>query len=194
MDCEKTGKLIYTLRKQSNLTQKQLADALNISDKAVSKWERGLGCPDVSLLVELSALLGTGIEEILKGRMAMQDIVGGNMKKLKFYFCPNCFNTLTAFGEASISCCGKKIECLTPKKADDAHMLNIETIEDEYFITANHTMTKEHFISFSALVTGDKIHMIKHYPEWDMQTYIPKLGHGYLYWHCTNHGLFYKII
>ena len=55
MDCEKIGKLIRSLRRERGLTQLGLAEQMHISDKAVSKWERGLGCPDVSLLPELSA-------------------------------------------------------------------------------------------------------------------------------------------
>ena len=49
MDCEKIGKLIYSLRTERKLTQKKLAEYMNISDKAISKWERGLGCPDVEI-------------------------------------------------------------------------------------------------------------------------------------------------
>ena len=50
MDHNKVGKLILSLRKEKGLTQKELADAMNLSDRTVSKWERGLGCPDVSLV------------------------------------------------------------------------------------------------------------------------------------------------
>ena len=52
MDCSKIGKLIYNLRKEKDMTLKQIADLMNISDKTISKWERGLGCPDISLLPE----------------------------------------------------------------------------------------------------------------------------------------------
>ena len=75
MNCDKTGKLIARLRKEKNMTQKQLADAMNISDKAISKWERGLGCPDVSLLPELSQLLGVNIEEILAGEIELNETI-----------------------------------------------------------------------------------------------------------------------
>ena len=108
MDCENIGKLIYTLRKQKALTQKQLEDLMNISDKAISKWERGQGCPDVSLLPELSQLLGVNIEGLLAGEIALNETPGGNMKKIKFYVCPQCNNLITATGDAGISCCGKK--------------------------------------------------------------------------------------
>ena len=67
MDKEKTGQLITELRKEKGLTQKQLADALNITDKAVSKWERGLSFPDISMLEPISELLGVSIMEILAG-------------------------------------------------------------------------------------------------------------------------------
>lgn len=67
MDYYKIGQFIAERRKQLNLTQKQLGEKLNVTDKAVSKWERGLGCPDVSILGELSEVLQVGIGEILNG-------------------------------------------------------------------------------------------------------------------------------
>ncbi len=67
MDKEKTGQLITTLRKEKGLTQKQLADALNVTDKAVSKWERGLSFPDISMLEPISELLDISITELLAG-------------------------------------------------------------------------------------------------------------------------------
>lgn len=73
MDCSKVGNLIRALRNEKAMTQRQLADAMNISDKTISKWERGLGCPDVSLLPELSSLLGVDIEKILSGELNPND-------------------------------------------------------------------------------------------------------------------------
>lgn len=67
MDYEKIGIFIAKKRKELKLTQKDLADQLKITDRAVSRWERGLGCPDISLLEELSKLLGVSILEILHG-------------------------------------------------------------------------------------------------------------------------------
>ena len=63
MDCTKTGNLIRELRLKQNMTQLQLAQQMGISDKTVSKWERGLGCPDVSLLIELAAALKVSVEQ-----------------------------------------------------------------------------------------------------------------------------------
>ena len=102
MDCEKIGKLIYSLRTERNLTQQKLAEYMNISDKTISKWERGFGCPDISLLPELSNIFGVSLENLLAGELDANDLVGGNMKKLKFYVCPSCGNLLTAITEAAI--------------------------------------------------------------------------------------------
>ena len=73
MDKEKTGQLITELRKEKGLTQKQLADALNVTDKAVSKWERGLSFPDISMLEPIAELLGVSIMEILAGERQPED-------------------------------------------------------------------------------------------------------------------------
>lgn len=194
MNCERVGKLIYSLRKEKALTQKQVADLMNISDKTISKWERGLGCPDVSLLPELSQILGVNIEEILSGTMALNETVGGNMKKVKFYICPQCGNLITATGDANISCCGKRMEPLVAAKASQSHLLNVEPVEDELYVSSSHDMKKEHYISFVAYVTGDKVFIVKQYPEWNLQFRFHKLGHGKLYFHCSNHGLFYQLI
>ena len=69
MDCEKIGKLILKLRRDRELTQKQLADKLFISDKAISKWERGLGCPDISLIPILANELGITMDSLIAGEV-----------------------------------------------------------------------------------------------------------------------------
>ncbi|MGL6107853.1 helix-turn-helix domain-containing protein [Romboutsia sp.] len=194
MDCSKIGSLIYKLRKEKNMTQKQVADAMNISDKTISKWERGLGCPDISLLPKLAEILEISVDGILSGEINLNESVGGNMNKLKFYVCPQCNNLMTATGEATISCCGKVIEALSAKKAEDEHLLDIEPVEDELFVTTKHEMKKEHYISFIAYVRGDRALIVKQYPEWDMQFRFHKQGRGRLYFYCTNDGLYYQTI
>jgi transcriptional regulator with XRE-family HTH domain len=194
MDCAKIGNLIYSLRKGQNLTQQQLAARMNISDKTISKWERGLGCPDVSLLPELSRIFDVNLEELLSGKLNANDLVGGNMKKLKFYICPNCGNLLTATADAAVSCCGKILQPRVPCKAGESDRLSVGIIENDYFISSDHEMTKEHYIAFVALLTGDSIILRKQYPEWDLQTRIPCFAHGILVWYCTQHGLFYQAV
>ena len=58
---------------------------MNISDKTISKWERGLGCPDLSLISELSEILELDIKNFLDGDLIQNDFVGGNMKNSKYY-------------------------------------------------------------------------------------------------------------
>ena len=194
MDNIKTGKLIYSFRKEKGLTQKALADFLCISDKAVSKWERGLGCPDVSFLPELSSILGAGILEILEGDLSQNDEVSGNMKNINFHICGTCGNIITSTGNASVSCCGKNLAPEEATKPDKEHELTIEPIEDEFFISSSHEMTKQHYISFVAFATSDKLVMTKLYPEWGMQTRMQKQGHGKLFYYCSGHGLFFQQI
>ncbi|MBO5337288.1 MAG: helix-turn-helix transcriptional regulator [Lachnospiraceae bacterium] len=67
MDNQKMGLFIVELRKAKQMTQKELAAKLNVTDKAVSKWERGVSCPDITLLPELAAVLGITVEELLNG-------------------------------------------------------------------------------------------------------------------------------
>ncbi|MBP3461225.1 MAG: helix-turn-helix transcriptional regulator [Bacilli bacterium] len=67
MNTEKIGKFIAQKRKEKKYTQKELALKLGVTDRAVSKWERGLGCPDISLLEDLSKILDISIVELLNG-------------------------------------------------------------------------------------------------------------------------------
>jgi len=68
MDNKMIGDFISALRKNKNFTQKDLADLLGITDKAVSKWERGAGYPDISMLKPLADVLGTSVNELLEGK------------------------------------------------------------------------------------------------------------------------------
>jgi transcriptional regulator with XRE-family HTH domain len=75
MNYEKIGRFISEKRKEKGLTQKELALKIGVTDKAVSKWERGMGCPDVSILEILADCLGVSILEILKGRIIENEII-----------------------------------------------------------------------------------------------------------------------
>lgn len=173
MDHEKTGRLIQKLRREKGLTQLQLAQKLHVSDKAVSKWERGLGSPDVSLLAGLSEALGAGIESLLCGELAPNEDTGGNMKKLRFYVCPACGAVLTSTGQATVSCCGKRLKPLAMAQAGPGQQLTVEEADGEYFI------------SFLAVLTGDSLLMKKLYPEWAMQARVPCTKGALLVWYCT---------
>lgn len=118
MDQTRTGALIRALRQNKQLTQRQLADAIGVSDKAVSKWERGCGAPDAD------------------------------------------------------------------------HRLTAELSDGEWYLTSDHPMHREHYLSFAALVNEDTVVLRRLYPEWGAQTRLPYFAHGTLLWYCTRHGLF----
>ncbi|WP_294100629.1 helix-turn-helix domain-containing protein [uncultured Ruminococcus sp.] len=190
MDNEKTGRLIRELRTQKGLTQAQLAGLINVSDKAVSKWERGLGCPDVSLLGTLSEVLEVNIDRLLEGELG-ENSEAVTMNKIKFYICEKCGSVFTSLGGGELSCCGKKLSPLELKNADEAHALKLEEVEDEWYVTCPHEMTKEHYISFIAFVSYDRVTLVKTYPEQDLAVRFPRNGAGYFCYYCTNDG-FYK--
>ncbi len=81
MDAKKIGKFIYQIRTEKRMTQKELAEQINVTDKAVSKWENGEGCPDVSLLPVLSKVLNVEILDLLEGNLPLEN----TNKKIYFY-------------------------------------------------------------------------------------------------------------
>lgn len=194
MDQEKTGLLIRELRTKQHLTQCELAEKIGVSDKAISKWERGCGAPDVSLLPVLAESLKVDIQALLQGDLNENAHSSGNVKKIKVFLCPKCHNLVFSFEQAQISCCGEKLAPLIPKKAEDKDRLSVEPMDGEWYITADHEMSREHYVSFAAFLTGDTLIVRKLYPEWNMETRIPFFAHGTLWWYCTKHGLFYQNI
>ena len=194
MDQVKTGELIRCFRLKMGLTQKELAERINVSDKAVSKWERGNGCPDVSLLSALAEIFGTDIRILLAGEIDKNESEKGNMKDLKFYVCSECGNIITAASEAAVTCCGIRLAAAEPEKAGSGDMLNVEDIGGEWFVSSGHPMTKENYISFAAYVSDSSVMMFRQYPEWDMHFTIPMYRSGRLVWYCTDRGLLYQDI
>ena len=194
MDNTKVGSLIRNLRKEHHMTQLQLAEKMHISDKTVSKWERGMGSPEVSLIAQLSSIFEVDLQGLLSGELNRNQAASGNIRRMKFYVCPDCGNLVMALAGTSVFCCGRKLKEMVPAKAAAPEGLHVEIIENDYFITADHEMTKEHYISFVAFLASDTLVFKKQYPQWDLQARIPMLSHGRLMWYCSRHGLFYQDI
>ena len=114
------------------------------------------------------------------------------MLRSLFYVCPVCGNAVHTLGNALVSCCGITLPVLEAEEADDDHAVTVENVEDERFVTIHHLMTKEHYISFIAYVTSDRLQLVKLYPEGNAQTRLQICGMGYLYYYCNRHGLFRK--
>ena len=188
-----TGSTIKQLREARNMTQAELAEMIGVSSKTVSKWETAKGLPDISLLQPLAQALGISVIELMNGEHISNKNISANMLRSKFYVCPVCGNAVHALGNTVVSCCGITLPPLEAEEADADHLLIIEDVEDEHFITVCHPMTKAHYISFVAFVTSDRLQMVKLYPEGNAQTRLQLRGMGYLYYYCNQHGLFKKI-
>ena len=189
MDAYITGTTIKQLREQKALTQAQLADILGITAKAVSKWETAKGLPDITLIEPLAAALGVSVAELMAGAAVVNRNVSANLLRSKFYVCPVCGNVIHTTGDAVVSCCGIPLPPLEAEETDDFHPITTERVEDEYFVTVHHEMTKTHCISFLAYVTSDKLQLVKLYPEGNAECRFRFRGRGWLYLYCNRHGL-----
>ena len=185
-----TGAAIRQLRENQKLTQAELAEKLGVSSKTVSKWETGKGLPDISLLQPLAQALGISVIELMNGQPIANNNISANLLRGKFYVCPVCGNVIHAMGSAVVSCCGITLPALEAEESDDDHVITVESVEDEHFITIGHPMTKQHFISFVAFVTCDRVQMVKFYPEGNAETRLQLRGMGQIYYYCNRHGLF----
>ena len=194
MDIYITGATIKALREKKGLTQTRLADILGVSSKAVSKWETAKGLPDISLIQPLADALGVSVIELMSGNTVINKNHSANILRSGFYVCPLCGNIVRSMGDAVISCCGITLPPLEAEETDEEHEITVERVEDEHFITVRHDMTKEHYISFIAYLTTDRVQFVKFYPESDAQTRIQLRGRGYLYIYCNKHGLMKKKI
>ncbi len=190
MDRYVTGAVIRKLRENKKMTQEELAEKLFVSSKAVSKWETGQGFPDVSLIEPLAKALGISVIELLSGEDIKNINRASNMNRCKFYVCPVCGNVIEATGEAVVSCCGITLPPLEAEACDAEHQIKKETVEDEYYVTLDHPMTKEHYMSFIAAVSDDGIQLKKLYPEGPCEARFRIRAVRKIYAFCNRHGLF----
>lgn len=187
-----TGSTIKLLREKKGYTQKQLAERLMVSDKAISKWESGRGLPDISLIELLAKTLGVSLAELFSGDCVQNTNRHGNMSRSKFYVCPVCGNVIFSAGEGAYSCCGVQLPPLEAEQDEGEHSITTETIEGDLFVSMQHPMEKAHYISFFALVSSDRVQIIKLYAEQDASARFPFCARGTLFCYCNRHGLFSK--
>ena len=172
------------------MTQSELAEKLCVSDKAVSRWETGKGYPDITLIEPLSKALGVSVAELLSGADVVNRNRSANMKRAKFYVCPVCGNILVSTGEALISCCGVTLPPLEAETCDDAHTPGLSIVEDEYYVTVDHPMSREHSLSFIAALRDNSAEIVKLYPEGCADARFKISRTDSLYFYCNRHGLF----
>ena len=116
------------------------------------------------------------------------------MKKLRYFVCPSCGSLTFSSGEAEVSCCGRRLTALEPRKAREEEKLRVEAVENDWFISGDHPMRKDDYVSFLAFAAGDRVQVVRLYPEWDLQARIPARGHGMLLWYSHRQGLLYQLV
>lgn len=189
-----TGTFLKELREKRRLTQAQLAEKLNVSDKTISKWETGRGYPDITLLESIAAAFGISLSELFAGNLIENRNISSNMMRSHFYICPICGNIMHSMGELSVSCHGIALMPQTAEPCDERHSVFVERIEDDFYIRIDHEMTKSHFISFIAAVSPDRIETVKLYPEGAAECRIPVRGVRRIVFFCNRDGLYYRDI
>ena len=112
-----------------------------------------------------------------------------NVKKISFYVCPLCGNVIQAVGQGAYSCCGISLPVPEAEETDEEHEIQIQKQDNELYVTLEHPMTKDHYISFIAFVSMDTAQLVKLYPEQDAQSRFLQKGHGFVYAYCNRHGL-----
>ena len=172
------------------MTQEELAEKVFVSGKAVSKWETGQGFPDISLLEPLARALGISVIELLSGEDIRNRNRSSHMGKGVFYVCPVCGNVIRATGEAVVSCCGITLPPLEAEEPDEEHGLHVEIVEDEYYVTVDHPMEKDHYISFLAAVSDQGVRLVKLYPEGNAEARFKIDRVTGVYAYCNRHGLY----
>lgn len=112
-----------------------------------------------------------------------------NALRSKLYVCPMCGNVLFAMGEAVVSCCGIALPPLEAEPAEGEHAIDVELVKDEPYASLAHSMSKDHYVSFIAAVSPDRVQIVKLYPEGDAAARFRRSGVRDVYTYCNRHGL-----
>lgn len=185
-----TGAVIRELREKMKMTQSELAGKLCVSDKTISKWETGKGYPDITLLEPIAKTFGISLPELFTGTQVQNANISANMLRSHFYVCPVCGNVIHSMGQAVIHCHGVQLMPSEAETADLRHAVHLETIEDEYYVSVDHEMTKQHYISFLAAVSPDRLQIVKLYPEGNAEARFKINGVRKICLYCNRDGLF----
>lgn len=113
-----------------------------------------------------------------------------NMTRTRFYVCPACGNILQGTGEMQLSCHGHNLSPLEAQTAAGRFEASVEIVEDEYFVSVDHPMTKQDHISFMAAISADRVQMVRLYPEGPAEARFKKSGVRMIYFYSPLDGLF----
>ncbi len=88
------------------------------------------------------------------------------------------------------SCCGIRLPALAAEEPDGTHVMNVQRVEDEIYVSSDHPMSKDHYMPFMAYMTPDRCEIKALYPEGNAEARFFFRGTGWLYYCCNQHGLF----
>ena len=128
--------------------------------------------------------------ELFSGGCTKNRNRSANMLKTVFYVCPVCGNVICSSGDAVVSCCGIVLPPLEAEGMDEDHAVKREIAEDEYYVSVDHPMEKDHYISFLAAVSDQSVQIVKLYPEGNAEARFKINRVRYLFAYCNRHGLF----
>jgi len=112
------------------------------------------------------------------------------MTNIKFFVCPVCGNIIYGTGDVEVNCHGHNLQALDAKSPEGRFKYSIEAVEDELFISIEHEMTKQNYISFMAAVSADRVQLVKLFPEGPAETRFNKSLLSAIYFYSTKDGLF----
>lgn len=150
------------------------------------------GLPDISLIEPLAKTLKVSVIELMNGEYITHQNKSSNMLKSNFSVCPICGNIIHTMGENINSCCGINLPILEADLENNKHIINCDILENEFFVSINHEMSKDHYISFIAYITNDRCEIVKLYPEQNAEVRFLKRGKGIIYAYCNKDGLIKK--
>ncbi|MGN1275369.1 MAG: helix-turn-helix domain-containing protein [Floccifex sp.] len=194
MNQNQIANLIRSNREKRKMTQMELAQQLYVSDKTISKWETCKSCPDLEMMEAISRVFQMSIYEFLSNQFIETSNKQGNCLKVHFYVCPICGNVLWSLSESVMHCHGISLSSLQVQETNEDHPVSIQKIENEYYVSISHEMTKQHYISFVAAFSGNRIQFVKLYPEQNAEAYFKMDGVKLIYFYCNQEGLFKKRI
>lgn len=146
------------------------------------------------MLEPVAKVFSISVAELLSGNEVINNNISANMMRSQFYVCPICGNIVHTMGRSVISCHGIVLPPLEAEETDGMHDISLRKVEDEYFVSVEHEMTKQHYISFMAAVSSDRIQIVKLYPEGNAEARFKINGVRALYFYCNRDGLFVRKI
>lgn len=129
--------------------------------------------------------------ELLSGSPIRNVNISAHMPRSCFYVCPVCGNILHSMGEAAVTCHGIALRPAEAERPDETHAFRIESVEDEWHVQLSHPMHKQHFISFLAAVSADRMELVKLYPEGPAEARFRRSGVTRFLAYCNRDGLFF---